>query len=371
MPVNYNLLNTDAPQQLGAMFDPAVQAEKQSRLADLAMNRDAKRMQMQQLQQQMQAAPAQAQRSEQLFQQGQEDRSSKMQATQAEQKQKYSKKLDFSIANDLTSGLPIELVKQRAIKQARGFGFTDDEMSQGLEALTSIKDPKARIAHFRDSAKGEFAGSDLGRERLDLMKEKFAWDKQQKPITDAGPRPKVSPGTRVWREGDEWKAELIKGTPQYQKARSQYASDQAAVTGASSTADDLIKKAEKLKTHRGLEGVFGIEGVFPNIPGGEAAGAETLMEELKNTMQLAGFQALRASTGSPGVMTEREWPKMEASIRLLGKATNVKEAQDALDDIKMYAERIKKQAQKGFDDEWQGSQFDTRKPAQDDTWSDL
>jgi len=176
-------------------------------------------------------------------------------------------------------------------------------------------------------------------------------------LVDAPP-PKSSPGSRVFRDSQgDWQSELIPGSPQHQAMKDKYSKDTAMVKNASDEAGILMDKVDKLSKHPGLPRIFGVTGVFPNYPGGDAADAGVLLDELKNTMQLAGFQNLRNSGSSPGVMTEREWPKMEAAIALLAKATSVKQAKDSMNNIRAFATRIRETANKAYQDEWSGSQF--------------
>jgi hypothetical protein len=170
--------------------------------------------------------------------------------------------------------------------------------------------------------------------------------------------PKAQPGTRVFKdEAGNWQSELIPNQPAWQKAKSQYAQDTAAVTNAVADADKLSQRAEALAKHPGLAGNFGMRGYAPNVRGTDAANAEVLLSELKDSMQLAGFGALRSTSGSPGAMTEKEWPKLEAAIAKLQNASDVDQARSALADISLYAKRIKSVASSAYDNEWSGSQF--------------
>lgn len=151
--------------------------------------------------------------------------------------------------------------------------------------------------------------------------------------------------------------EAIPGSAPYQKLKGQYAQETAAITNATADADTLIERSKTLQSHPGLKGVFGISGYFPSIKGGDAGQAEALLEEIKNSMQLAGFQQLRSSVGSPGAMTEKEWPKLEAAISQLQNSTDLAGAKQALRNIETYAQRIKNVSNTAYKNEWSGSQF--------------
>jgi hypothetical protein len=178
---------------------------------------------------------------------------------------------------------------------------------------------------------------------------------------------KIQPGFRRVRDpatGEVMRDEAMPGSAPYQKLKGQYAQETAAVTNATADADNLIARADALIKHPGLPANFGVRSYIPNVRGTDAGSAETLLNELKDSMQLAGFSQLRSTSGSPGAMTEKEWPKLEAAISKLQNASNVEDAKTALGQIKIYAERIKNVSGNAYKTEWGGSQFDRETSAQ-------
>lgn len=73
MPINWSIYNPRFGEQIGAAFDPNIIAEKQNALAEAAMSRQMKSMQLQQAAEQMQRLPIERQRADEAYRMQQAD----------------------------------------------------------------------------------------------------------------------------------------------------------------------------------------------------------------------------------------------------------------------------------------------------------
>lgn len=352
--LNLSLLDTNFGEKLGAAFDPNVIAQKQNALTEAAMGRQLQGMKIAQGMQEMQRAPILQAREDAAYKLQQEDilRKQKEVARQSQLMEVLrNPNVTPAEKHQAFIGLYPEKAAEHEFKAPAVRDFNQPFLPTG--------EPNIPFQQYQKSLKpvGETAvkPSDI------LAREKFEWEKTQKAgIGDAEQLGKLQPGFKRVRDPatGEIRDEAIVGSAPYQKTKGQFAQETAAVTNATADADTLIDRVEKLKEHPGLESNFGLRGYVPNIRGTQAADAANMLEELKNSMQLAGFQALRSTTGSPGAMTEREWPKLEAAITMLQNATSVDQAKKALSNVETYAKRIKNVATESYKTEWGGSQFE-------------
>ena len=108
--------------------------------------------------------------------------------------------------------------------------------------------------------------------------------------------------------------------------------------------DRLAAVATELVNDPGLRGIAGMQGVFPNIPGGPAANAEAKLSTLKNQVAISTLQAMRDASktgGAVGNVTDREWPRLEGAIASLEKAQGYAQKQAALREIAKFAAESK------------------------------
>jgi hypothetical protein len=75
-------------------------------------------------------------------------------------------------------------------------------------------------------------------------------------------------------------------------------------------AEGVLKTVRQLREHEGAKGNFGLAGMVPNMPGGKAADANTLIEQIRGKAFLEAFNQLRGG----GAITEAEGQKATVSL---------------------------------------------------------
>ncbi len=137
-------------------------------------------------------------------------------------------------------------------------------------------------------------------------------------------KPKAPPNYR-WT--DEGNLERIPGGAADEKVVNAFHADTLGVQSATSAIDNLLGVANQVLNSPGLEGNYGLKGVLPNVPGGEAANAKALLQRLKD---VAGFSALNdlkaaGKNGSSGLgaVTEFEHKILQNQLANLDKAQSV------------------------------------------------
>jgi hypothetical protein len=139
------------------------------------------------------------------------------------------------------------------------------------------------------------------------------------------------------------------------KKEQEYGAARARQLSTQENLDNLIRVATEVKNHKGLPGIFGLQGVFPNIPGGEAANAKAKYDSLVGQV---GFGALRSmreeskSGGALGQVTEAEHTLLQNQMDALGRAQNVQQAQTAIGNIIAISNRAKARAQAAFNQDY-------------------
>jgi len=372
MAIDWSLFDPSYGAKLGAALDPALIQERQNKLADLAQERQYRTMQMQQ------AVEAQKAKRD-------------AEARRLAGIEEYARTGTAEVPLDYNSeevraqvaSVPDEAGRaqlESALTQS-GFGvpqqraLTPEEEYLRLQKLAMVAPDEARVPlsmyEFREKQKEARQKQILDIENKRQMQEERlaaqAEARRDRQAMVAAARGagggvdygKLQPGYQRVRDArtGEVRDMPIPGSAPDIKLRGQHAQDYSAVTNASENADKLIARAEKLAKHSGLSGNFGLRGYAPNVRGSDAANAAVLLEELKDSMQLAGFQELRSSAGSPGAMTEKEWPKLEAAVAKLQNASDVETARAALADIATYGRRIKNVAQTAYQNEWGGTPY--------------
>lgn len=106
--------------------------------------------------------------------------------------------------------------------------------------------------------------------------------------------------------------------------------NQATLPTAIQNADLTVKHIDELLKHPGFDRLFGITGMFPSIPGGNAAGADARMKQVTGEAFLSGFDMLRGG----GAITEIEGKKATDAKARFDRAQSPEEARVALKDFR-------------------------------------
>ncbi len=130
----------------------------------------------------------------------------------------------------------------------------------------------------------------------------------------------------------------------YGKARAGY----EAVT---SNLDRLADKAKELIAHKGLSGITGFQGYFPNMRGGDSANADALLSSLKAQVGFDALQAMRDASktgGALGSISDAEGKRLESAIVALDTIQDPVQFKMQLGRIISYTQEIKERAKGAF-----------------------
>ena len=136
----------------------------------------------------------------------------------------------------------------------------------------------------------------------------------------------------------------IKGGPADFKQQGMYNADTATMQSSFADLDRLGTSANELLKHKGMEGITGIRGAFPNIPGGAAADAEAKLATLKSQVGFGVLQAMRNASktgGALGNVSDAEGKRLEANLAALDKAQSIDQFKESLAKIVEFSQGAK------------------------------
>lgn len=163
-------------------------------------------------------------------------------------------------------------------------------------------------------------------------------------------------GFRYTQSGD---LEAIPGGPQDIKNVKAKAKDEQILEGANADFDRLSEAAKALLDHPGLEANFGLAGVIPNVPGGDAADALAQMRNLKSQIGFGVLQNMRNNSktgGALGHVSNKENEMLQENLASLDKAQSPEQARENLQKIVDYAEAAKGRASAAFNAAYGGGE---------------
>lgn len=147
-----------------------------------------------------------------------------------------------------------------------------------------------------------------------------------------------------YRQTAEGNLEAIPGGPADTKIQGQFNQDTSALSSMTSSIDRLALEANKLLTHPGLVGITGLRGALPNIPGGDAADAQSLLKTLKSQVGFGVLQDMRNNSktgGALGNVSDKEGDRLEANLAALDKAQSLKQFKESLGQILTFTKESK------------------------------
>lgn len=130
-------------------------------------------------------------------------------------------------------------------------------------------------------------------------------------------------------QADASRAGMVTTAQEGAKARSEA---QASLPKVESAANLMLDTISKLKAHKGLPTILGLQGKFnPNayIPGTPAQGAKALADQIQGQTFLQAYNQLRGG----GQITEVEGQKAEAAMARLNRAQSYEDYVSALNDL--------------------------------------
>lgn len=172
---------------------------------------------------------------------------------------------------------------------------------------------------------------DMQRTEADINRiwEEIASKQQQRATGGTGAKAPAG-----WQFGPDGKLSRIPGGPANEKLMAQYFKDDQKVQSSIETMRNMTELANQVLKAPGLSGQFGVQGVFPDFPGGDSANAKVLLERLKNVAGMSALEALKAAGGSGssglGAVTEFEHRLLQSQLANLNKAQSVNQARDEI-----------------------------------------
>lgn len=265
---------------------------------------------------------------------------------------------EYRLGGETTQPSGPELDYARPVEvfgQGKGHYLKNDPMA----ALVNGK----RVDFGRDTGKeiALAAGSlkmEEGRQKLREGEADIAL-KQQK----LSAKPKAPPNYRWTEDGN---LERIPGGAADEKVVNAFHADTLGVRSATSAIDNLLGVAKQVLDSPGLEGNYGLRGVIPNMPGGEAADAKALIQRLKD---VAGFSALNdlkaaGKNGSSGLgaVTEFEHKILQNQLANLDKAQSAAQVRTEIANLVKVTEASKQRLSNHYRSVY-GNMMDDSAPA--------
>lgn len=133
----------------------------------------------------------------------------------------------------------------------------------------------------------------------------------------------------------------------------------ASLQSFNSDMDRLATAANELMTHPGLNGITGLRGAIPNLPGGQAANAEAKLSTLKSQVAFGVLQNMRnnsKSGGALGQVSDKEGQLLQNNLAALDKSQSADEMKKSLAAIIKYSNEAKDRARSAFQNTYQGGQ---------------
>lgn len=219
-----------------------------------------------------------------------------------------------SLAPELDYARPVEV-----FGQGKGYYLKNDPMAAVVNGrrVDFGRDTGKELAMAVDKLKAE-----EGRQRLREGEVDIALKKQKMTA-----KPKAPPNYRWTEDGN---LERIPGGAADEKVVNAFHADTLGMQSATASMDNLLLLANQVLNSPGLEGNYGIKGVFPNYPGGDAADAKVLLQRLKDVAGFAALNDLKSAgkNGSSGLgaVTEFEHKILQNQLANLDKAQSAAQA---------------------------------------------
>ncbi len=202
----------------------------------------------------------------------------------------------------------------------------------------ALIDSKERMGQDSNDLKKQLADQQAELKRMEIG--------AQKESREAG---KVPPGYRMKPDGS---MEAVPGSPGDTGNLGVLNTDTAMMQGSNAAFDRLGASANALLNHPGLEGITGIRGKIPNIPGSSAADAEAQLNTLKSQIGFGVMQELRnnSKSGSSGLgaLSDAEGKRLEQNLAALDKAQSLDQMKSGLKSILDYSQGAKDRLRDAF-----------------------
>lgn len=243
-------------------------------------------------------------------------------------------------SRNVTQSEAIDLAMNDLLKSGNGpayaFGKTmAPEKTLAVPDGGAIIDPKTGKVIFQNTGK---ADRQMAHEDF-LAKQQQA--RLEAMVTSGASGAKTPVGYRSTNDGN---LEAIPGGPADLKMQGVMNADTAQLTGSTASFDRLATAANALLSHPGIDGITGISGKLPSLPGGDAANAQALLETLKSQVGFGVLQDMRNNSktgGALGSVSDAEGKRLEANLAALSQAQSTDQFKESLRQIITYTEQAK------------------------------
>lgn len=152
---------------------------------------------------------------------------------------------------------------------------------------------------------------------------------------------KTPPGYRFLPNGE---LEAIKNGPADLKQQGMFNQDTSMLQNSNASFDRLGAVTNELLNHPGLNGITGVRGKVPDVPGTDAANARALLATLKSQIGFGVLQEMRNNSktgGALGAVSDAEGKRLENNLAALDTTQGVDQFKKQLHEILSYTEGAK------------------------------
>ena len=203
-------------------------------------------------------------------------------------------------------------------------------------------------AQLRRMTAGPGPKASLEEQMWEMLSPEQRQQAAQAKFTQTGSAP---PGYRPMPDGS---LQAIPGGPADKKNSEAAIGARAAVENSMTNLDRLAAAAKDLKT-KPVEKITGIQGQFPNFPGGEAANTAAQLETLKSQVGFGVLQAMRDASktgGALGSIAVRELEMLQNNLAALDTNQSPEAFKAELQKIADYAEGVKSRSIRAYESEF-------------------
>jgi plasmid stabilization system protein ParE len=258
-------------------------------------------------------------------------------------------------------------------------GKYDPKAALTAQVSMANTEEKTRSAEAINTAKNEAAAKALEAKlegAIDLLKQKndatsqMLTQKLEATLDQLRLRADLTGGMGKppsgYRKTADGELEAIPGGPADVKKQEKYVKDTAAVDSMASELDRLATQANMIKEHPGLGNITGLMGAIPNVPGGKAADAESLLSTLKSQTAFSVLQTMRNNSktgGALGQVSDKEGELLQNNLAALSKAQSLKQYKESLQQIIDYTQNAKERIRKAHEMQWGEKKPEEGKPS--------
>lgn len=129
----------------------------------------------------------------------------------------------------------------------------------------------------------------------------------------------------------------------------------AALDNATTNIDRMGDVIRQIGADPALGKITGVQGVFPNWPGGRAANVQARLDNLTSQVGINVLQAMREASktgGAVGNITEREWPILQNNLAALSRVQDEKQFRTELNKLVAWGEGVKQRLKQAYDTDY-------------------